>query len=169
MRRPISSQRVRRHLLALSHCLLLGWAGLSPAWADRYPWPADTPQVYQEECGACHMAYPPALLNTQAWGRVLATLDQHFGSDARLEPPALRQITAYLARHGSSRNDQSSGHHPPRISDTAFFVRKHRELGQRWWRDPRVRSAANCEACHRQASNGRFSEHDQVLPELRRK
>lgn len=32
-----------------------------PALADRLPLPADTPASYRDECGSCHLAYPPAL------------------------------------------------------------------------------------------------------------
>ena len=46
-------------------------------------------------------------------------------------------------------------------------VRKHDEIPTRFWRDPRIKSAANCEACHTHAAAGRFSEHDFAIPELR--
>ena len=50
----------------------------------------------------------------------------------------------------------------------ARFVRKHREVPARLWHDPRVKSAANCEACHRGAVDGNYSEHDIAIRELKR-
>lgn len=48
----------------------------------------------------------------------------------------------------------------------ALFRHRHRAVPVRLWRDDRVRSAANCAACHRGAADGRYSEHDLALPEL---
>ncbi len=138
-----------------------------PALADRLPMPADTPASYRAECGSCHLAYPPALLAAGDWQRLLSGLDAHFGSDASLGPTEQSAIAAFLARHAGNSSRLGDTGNPPRISQTARFVHKHREVPARYWRDPRVKSAANCEACHRGAADGRFSEHDIAIPELR--
>ena len=120
--------------------------------------------VYREECGACHLAYPPALLAAGDWKRLLAGLSDHFGSDAAVDATQQREIAAFLTRHAG--NPGAAGT-PPRITRTARFVRKHDEIPARFWRDPRVRSPANCEACHTRAGEGRFSEHEIGIAELR--
>ncbi len=139
-----------------------------PALADRLPFPADTPASYLAECGSCHLAYPPALLAAGDWRRIMAGLDDHFGSDAAVDAQKRQEITAYLERHAGNPGKLGSAGDPPRISATARFVRKHREVPAKLWHDPRVKSAANCEACHRGAAEGRYSEHDIALPELKR-
>ena len=139
-----------------------------PALADRLPLPADTPASYLAECGSCHLAYPPALLAAGDWRRIMAGLDDHFGSDAAVDAQKRQEITAYLERHAGNPGKLGSAGDPPRISTTARFVRKHREVPAKLWHDPRVKSAANCEACHRGAAEGRYSEHDIALPELKR-
>jgi hypothetical protein len=144
-------------LLALTH----------PAWADRMPIPTDTPASYKSECGSCHLAYPPGLLSATDWQRTLAGLKDHFGSDAELSPPQMQEIGAFLERHAGNSRKMGNAGDPPRISKTARFVRKHDEIPARFWRDPRVKSVANCEACHTHAADGRFSEHDIAIPELR--
>lgn len=156
---------VRHGLLAAGLCLGL----LGGARADRLPLPPDTPAAYRTECGSCHLAYPPGLLATNDWQQLLARLEHHFASDARIEPPALREIAAFLGRHGAAAGARSASGFPPRISRSAYFERKHRKVPPRLWQDPRVASPANCEACHRGAADGRYSEHDLALPELRRK
>lgn len=153
-----------KSLLALLPLLL---ASL-PALADRLPLPADTPASYKSECGSCHLAYPPALLAKKDWLRTLSSLDRHFGSDATLDPKAQQEISRFLERSAGDANKLGSAGEPPRISQTARFIRKHDEIPARYWRDPRVKSAANCEACHRGAADGRYSEHDIAIPELRR-
>ena len=139
-----------------------------PALADRLPLPADTPASYAAECGSCHLAYPPALLSAGDWRRVMAGLDDHFGTDAAVDANKRQEISTFLERHAGNARKLGSAGDPPRISATARFVRKHREVPARLWRDPRVKSAANCEACHRGAVDGNYSEHDIAIRELKR-
>lgn len=139
-----------------------------PALADRLPRPADTPAGYAAECGSCHLAYQPALLAAADWRRVMSGLAQHFGTDATVDAKIAQEITAFLERNAGDPAKLGSAGNPPRISTTARFIRKHREVPARLWQDPRVKSAANCEACHRGAAAGNYSEHDIVLPELKR-
>ncbi len=139
-----------------------------PALADRLPLPPDTPASYAAECGSCHLAYPPALLAAHDWRRVMAGLDNHFGSDAAVDGKKGAEIKSFLERHAGNAAKLGSAGDPPRISTTARFVRKHHEVPAKLWRDPRVKSAANCEACHRGAANGNYSEHDIALPGLKR-
>lgn len=148
-------------LIALLACAL-------PALADRMPLPANTPASYKNECGSCHLAYPPALLAAKDWQRTMAGLKDHFGSDAAVDAKNGLEIANFLERNAGNGDKLGSAGEPPRISQTARFVRKHREVSARLWRDPRVKSAANCEACHPGAANGNFSEHEITLPELRR-
>ena|SRR3990172_12282333 len=144
---------------------LLGFA--LPALADRLPMPANTPASFKTECGSCHIAYQPALLVTGDWRRIMAGLDDHFGSDATVDPKKRLEITTFLERHAGNAGRLGSAGNPPRITQTTSFVRKHREVPARFWKDPRVKSAANCEACHRDAANGNYGEHDIAIPELR--
>lgn len=154
--------RAPRILLGL--CL----AGILPAArADRLPLPPDTPAAYRNECGSCHLAFPPSLLAPPDWQRTMAGLEKHFGTDASLDPSAHKAINEFLVRHAGNPARLGGAGEPPRLTRTARFVKKHDEVPERLWRDPRVKSAANCEGCHRGAADGRFSEHDLVLPELR--
>lgn len=146
--------------------LLIGIA--LPAFADRMPLSADTPASYKAECGSCHMAYQPPLLSANDWRRIMAGLQEHFGTDAAVNEPARQEISAFLERHAGDAGKLGKAGEPPRVSKTTRFIRKHREIPARYWQDPRVKSAANCEACHKGADDGRYSEHDIAIPELRR-
>ena len=153
-----------RHFLLLT----VGWlACISPVLADRMPLPKDSPPSYQQECASCHLAFPPALLNARDWQQTLQQLDRHFGSDVTVAPARAREIAAFLERNAGAGKHVEGAGKPPRITQTARFVRKHREIPGKYWRDRRIRSAANCEACHGGASKGHFSEHDILIPELR--
>ena len=146
--------------------LLLGAA--LPALADRVPLPANAPAGYQAECGSCHMAYQPALLSANDWRRTMAGLKEHFGTDATVDGLAGQEIANFLERNAGNAGKLGSAGEPPRISQTARFVRKHRDIPEKYWKDPRIKSAANCEACHRGAAEGNYSEHDILIRELRR-
>lgn len=139
-----------------------------PALADRVPLPANAPASYQAECGSCHMAYQPALLSANDWRRTMAGLKDHFGNDAAVNSPAGQEIASFLERNAGNASKLGSAGEPPRISQTARFVRKHCKISAKYWKDPRVKSVANCEACHRGAAEGNYSEHDILIPELRR-
>lgn len=149
--------------IALS--LLLGIA--LPAFADRLPLPANTPASYKNECGSCHLPYPPALLAADDWRQIIGGLNKHFGSDAAVNPEIGLEIKTFLERNAGNASKLGSAGKPPRITQTASFTHKHREVPAKYWKDRRVKSAANCEACHRGAASGNFSEHDIALPELR--
>lgn len=138
-----------------------------PALADRLPLPTGTPASYKAECGSCHLPFPPALLVARDWQGIMNGLDRHFGTDATLEAAQAREIGAFLASHAGNTQRVGSGGNPPRITQTPRFVRKHREIPPRFWSDPRIKSAANCEACHRGAASGNYGEHDIAIPELR--
>jgi hypothetical protein len=138
--------------------IILLLAAALPALADRVPLPANTPASYQAECSSCHMAYQPALLSA----------NDYFGTDATVDGPAGQEIASFLERNAGNAGKLGSAGEPPRITQTARFVRKHREIPAKYWKDPRIKSAANCEACHRGAADGNYSEHDILIRELRR-
>ncbi|WP_434516786.1 cytochrome C [Dechloromonas sp. ARDL1] len=146
--------------------LLLGWS--LPTLADRLPLPSGTPASYKSECGSCHLPYPPALLAADDWRRIMGKLGDHFGSDATLDSRQQQEIRAFLENAAGRPERLGSAGEPPRISQTQRFIRKHREVPARFWSDPRVKSAANCEACHPGAATGNYSEHDIAFRELRK-
>ena len=145
--------------------LLLGIA--LPAFADRIPLPTNTPASYKAECASCHMAFQPALLSANDWRKTMAGLKDHFGTDAAVDPQKQQEITNFLERNAGDASKLGSAGEPPRISQSARFIRKHREIPAKYWKDPRVKSAANCEACHRGAAAGNYNEHDIAIRELR--
>ncbi len=136
--------------------------------------PAADP-VYQSECAACHMAYPPRLLPARSWERLMSGLDNHFGENAELSRETQEAITRYLVVHAAERAESRISAKildgiprittPLRISETRYFVRKHDEIPERMVSgNPEVKSFANCAACHRGAEQGQFDEHDVGIP-----
>lgn len=138
----------------------------APALADEAGRGLRTPLLpsYRQECAACHVAYPPGLLPAASWQRLLGDLNNHYGSDASLDPATRQQLHAWLvANAGASRRVAEP---PPqdRITRSSWFSREHREVAAGVWRSPAVKSAANCNACHARAEQGDFNEHDVRVP-----
>lgn len=125
-----------------------------------------TAALYTKECGSCHMAYQPGFLPKRSWEKTMNTLDNHFGTDATLDPADHKTIQNYLAAH-ASKNDRTSdmkGAVALRISETPYFVREHHEVTKKMVTQPDVKSFANCNACHTQATNGSYREREIRIP-----
>lgn len=142
-----------------------------PSLADektRFPLSA----AYEEECGSCHVAYPPQLLPSRSWKAIMAGLDKHFGSDAGLEPVKAREINDFLTANAgrSAKLDVPGGNGGVnlKITETPWFKRKHRDghdgITATVWKSPAVRSPSNCSACHPKASEGNYSEEEIRIP-----
>ncbi|WJW74300.1 diheme cytochrome c [Thiohalobacter sp. IOR34] len=130
-------------------------------------------RLYREECGSCHMAYPPGLLPAPSWERLMAALDDHFGENAELPERERTIILNYLLDAAAGRSNYRVSNkmlrgmkEPPlRISELPYFRHEHREIPQRLVSgNSRVRSLSNCDACHTRADQGSFSEHEIHIP-----
>lgn len=146
--------------LPLAAALLIAVAAQADE-SRRQPLPA----VYKDECGSCHVAYPPRLLAAADWRTIVAGLGRHFGSDASLEPARAKEIAAVLAANAGG---SAQGGSEPRITTSEWFRREHRDghdgLNAAHWKSPAVKTPANCGACHRQAADGDFGERSLRLP-----
>lgn len=145
-------------------CFLITVSMAGIAHADGPRMPSQIPERYTAECTACHVAYPPGFLPAESWQRIMGGLERHYGSDATMDADSVQQISAWLnANSGTGRRLREA---PPedRITRSAWFVREHRKVDTAMWQHPKVRSAAQCQACHVQATQGRFDEHQIRMP-----
>jgi hypothetical protein len=129
--------------------------------------------TYQKECGACHLAYQPALLPARSWALLFANLERHFGHDASLPGPARQELAAYAARNAADTSRGEAAYKilrslgsatPERITDVPYIRRKHEELPAGVLQRKSIGSLANCAACHRSAEKGLYDDGDVVLP-----
>lgn len=136
-----------------------------PASADKgSQMPAVVPKAYTQECAACHLAYPPGMLSRASWGRIMGSLDRHYGSDASLDPAALQALSAWLNTHAHTYKRVTEASPEDRITRSPWFERKHRKIDDSVWKLPSVKSAAHCAACHTHAEQGRFGDGELRLP-----
>lgn len=141
---------------------------------DHDALPAAENKLWRAECSVCHVAYPPALLPERSWRAVMNGLDHHFGENASLDGADQKAITEFLAAnaadHVDHRRARKIAANAPaqrtllRITEFAWFERKHDELRAEVWKRKEVGSRANCGACHRGAEKGRFDEDEVTIP-----
>lgn len=131
-----------------------------PAAADKPRLPPNP--AYKAECGSCHVAYPPRLLPASSWQQLMQRLDRHFGTDASLDAKAQEEISWYLAANAGRREPPPAAE--PRITETRWFAKEHREAPASLWKSAAVKSAGNCGACHTRAEDGDYSERTLRLP-----
>ncbi len=120
--------------------------------------------LWQTECGSCHVAFPPHLLPAESWRAVMSGLKKHFGTDANLDPAVSRKIYIFLQEYAGAKKYEASPNPLLRITETQWFQQVHSVVSERTWKRPKIRSAANCVACHIQAESGNYNGHDIIIP-----
>ena len=152
-------------IIAASLFALLASLAL-PAHADNYSLPKNA--AFEEECASCHMAYPPQMLDANSWRAMMNGLSKHFGSDASIDEKRRIAITDFLVAHSGGRKtgDTRDAQGKPllRITETARFDKKHRDIAAATWQRASIKSPANCTACHVQAAAGDYNERSIRIP-----
>ena len=158
---PLLRRRLLAPLLAVAAA-----APVHPASADDGPRALGTAMLpaYRQECGACHIPYPPAMLPPASWQRLMSDLPHHFGTDASLDAPTVAALSNWLGANAGTYKRVREEPPQDRITRSAWFVRKHDEVPAAAWKLPAVKSPANCVACHVQADRGNFDEHLVRIP-----
>ena len=125
-------------------------------------------QIYIEECGACHLAYPPQLLPEQSWQQVMAGLEDHFGENAEVDPATETQITTYLYNNALGTGKPSAmsqlmrnmpDEPPLRITELPAFIDAHTVIKKQLEIDEFSEGFLSpCADCHRQAASALFDK-----------
>jgi len=116
-------------------------------------------KMTREECSACHIAYPAGLLPKASWGKILNTLDDHFGEDASLDDASTKHIRDYLMKHANTRLTTDASNPTLRITDFDWFNRRHGASRRAYAKShSSIGSISNCAGCHGGAQNGSFED-----------
>ncbi len=132
--------------------------------------------LFVNECASCHVLYPPSLLPEHSWRRMMADLENHFGDDASLDPADTQSILEYLvanaAEHSSSEASVKILKSLPNqdiiaVTQTPFWKRTHREIAPEVFDHEKVKSKANCKACHGDIERGLIEDTAIKMPQTR--
>ena len=160
-------QELRRAALVLSLIAAAVAVVVPAARAATRGVPPPSDPVYAKECGSCHTAFSPELLPARSWQKVMATLGDHFGESAQVEPTVAARITEYLTHHAAddATNEQSvgimhslrPGDAPTRITEVPYIAGLHAAaLDPVRGGNPRPRTLAECSACHVNVARGSY-------------
>jgi hypothetical protein len=143
-------------------------AFIGPKLADNAQW--------RDECGSCHLAFHPSLLPSRSWVRIMDGQDKHFGADLALDAPTRATLLAFLSENSAERRltepatkialSLKSDAVPLRITETPYWIKKHRDIAASYWSSAQVKSRSNCAACHLDAEAGTFQDAAMRLPKL---
>ncbi len=172
-----------RNHVAIAVLLLLVVAG-STAWWFQYllspvgvafvgkPLPQSV--LWQEECGSCHQAFHPSLLPQRSWQALLQQQNEHFGDDLALDADTISALRAYAEANAAEQGASEAAWKiqrtlppeitPLRITETPYWIKKHREIDAADWAKPTVKSRANCPACHLDAEAGTYEDAAMRIP-----
>ena len=139
-------------------------SSFAPAQADSKGPTVPLLPKYKQECAACHLAYPVGMLPAASWTHMMGSLDKHFGTDASLDEASVREIGSWLNANAGTYKRVKEAPPQDRITQSAWFIRKHRALDAPVWQLASVKSAANCAACHTQADQGNFNDSSLKFP-----
>jgi cytochrome b len=134
--------------------------------------PAALDADYAEQCGACHLAYPPSLAPASTWNAILGDPQHHFGADASLSPALVGKIHAWLdanaAEHWDTLPSQKLRAPAPdgsrRITDTPGWREIHKNIPAARFSAAPVYRRGNCAACHADAESGLFAPQAIAIP-----
>lgn len=153
------------------------WAGWAFSVARHKEFEPVNNAAWAEECGACHMAYPPGTLPSASWRALLTSeaLADHFGENAELDDDTLKIVRDYAIAHAAETSYSkrarkiahatSEGEAPLRITDIKYIKRVHHEIPARMITgNDKVKSLSQCNACHTQADQGVFDDDTVRIP-----
>jgi cytochrome b len=150
-----------------------GAANAVPHVAYTGPKLPDDP-LWREECGSCHMAFHPNLLPARSWQRTMTEQARHFGADLALDAATSATLLEFMVANAAERSPTEAAYKishsidpasaPLRITETPYWVEKHRDIAAADWLLPKVMSKANCAACHLDAEAGTFEDAAMRMP-----
>lgn len=130
--------------------------------------------AWREECGSCHLDFHPGLLPARSWQKLFAEQSRHFGDDLALDAATTRDLLAFALDNeaGKQRSEAAwkidrslaADATPLRITETPYWVKKHRDIEDAVWRSPKVLAKSNCAACHLDAQAGTFEDAAMRMP-----
>jgi cytochrome b len=132
--------------------------------------------LFVNECASCHTLYPPSLLPEKSWRLMMADLQNHFGDDASLEAADNASILEYLAANAAERSTSEASvkilQSMPNqdmiaITQTPFWKRTHRGIAPSVFEQRKVKSRANCKACHGDVERGLIEDTAIAVPKPR--
>lgn len=130
-------------------------------------------KTYTDNCGQCHIAYPPALLPSGSWNQITSGLEDHFGQPVQMDAESLKIISGYLAANAADVSTSKpakkimrslTGQTPMRITEIPYIQKEHHEISKDILGRESIGSLSNCLACHTAAVKGDYDDDTVTIP-----
>jgi len=119
---------------------------------------------FENECGSCHMIYPPYLLPKKSWVTMMQDLENHFGDDASIDTNKNISIMAYLKANSAENSTHEAAFKILKslkendstiaITQTPYWKSRHKHIDNEIFLSQEVKNKANCSACHQDIEYG---------------
>lgn len=119
--------------------------------------------AFVNECGSCHTLYPPNLLPKKSWELIMSDLENHFGDDASLNEETNQDILSFLLKNSAETSTMKASWNFINsignkdiiaLTKTTYWERKHKKIPKEVFKNEKVKSVANCKACHSDIEKG---------------
>ncbi|MCP4295927.1 MAG: cytochrome C [Proteobacteria bacterium] len=130
--------------------------------------------LYQNECNSCHLAYQPGLLPASSWIKVMDGLGNHFGEEIFLTKSQVKSLKNYTKNYAADRSQairskkvimSLQGAIPIQVMEVPYIKEFHNKIEKDVISRKKIRSLANCEACHISASAGLYFDKHIFIPD----
>lgn len=129
---------------------------------------------FYNECGSCHITYPPYLLPKKSWALMMDDLENHFGDDASIDKMTNISIRSFLEKNSSENSTHEAAfkilktlkenHSTIAITKTPYWEKRHKDIDEKIFLSKEVKSKANCSACHQDIEYGLLENNLIKLP-----
>lgn len=119
---------------------------------------------FYNECGSCHITYPPYLLPEKSWALMMSDLENHFGDDASIDKKTNLSILSFLEKNSSENSSHEAAYKILKslkgnnstiaITKTPYWEYRHKDIEKDIFLSKEVKSKANCSACHQDIEYG---------------
>lgn len=119
---------------------------------------------FVNECGSCHITYPPFLLPKRSWSMMMQDLENHFGDDASIDEQTNLSILKFLENNSAENSTHEASfkilktlkdnNSTIAITKMAYWKKRHKNIDDDIFLSKEVRSRANCSACHKDIEYG---------------
>ncbi|MFT7880144.1 MAG: cytochrome b/b6 domain-containing protein [Sulfurimonas sp.] len=132
---------------------------------------------FENECGSCHITYPPYLLPKRSWVAMMQDLENHFGDDASIDNKTNLSILAFLKANSAENSTHEAAFKILKslkendstiaITQTPYWKSRHKHVDKEIFLSQDVKSRANCSACHQNIEYGLIENRLIKVPEIK--
>ena len=132
--------------------------------------------LWRESCGECHHAFHPSLMPKRSWQKTFDMQHEHFDEDLDFDETDYEELLAFhLDNAAESQLTEparkilyytEADKTPLRITDTHYWVMKHEDIDDAYWKHEKVSGKWNCQACHLDAEQNTYEDSSMRLPNL---